>query len=62
MYDNQNGLCAICMKNDELVIDHNHETGAVRGLLCKKCNFGLGLFKNSDNILFAMKYLTDYAK
>jgi hypothetical protein len=33
------------------VIDHDHETGNLRGLLCNGCNKGLGLFKENSNIL-----------
>jgi hypothetical protein len=48
----QNGLCAICGKSPEkLVVDHSHETGKVRGLLCSNCNVGLGLFGDSQEIL-----------
>jgi hypothetical protein len=50
--DQQKNVCAIC-KNPEqgrsLALDHNKQTKEVRGLLCTKCNLGLGLFK--DNIL-----------
>ena len=61
MFAKQNGLCAICkQKSGEkyLSIDHNHETGEIRGLLCKKCNMGLGMFRDSVLILTeAIKYL-----
>ena len=63
-----NNRCAICAsegffigKNnhtEKLVVDHDHETGAVRGILCHNCNRALGLFK--DNVSFlqtAIKYL-----
>lgn len=49
----QKNLCAICKrpeKNKALAIDHDHKTGKTRGLLCQKCNRGLGCFE--DNLLF----------
>lgn len=67
MHCTQGGLCAICggdgfvMKGChkmKLVVDHCHETGVVRGLLCHNCNRGLGLFKDSETSLVeAIKYL-----
>jgi len=59
-----NGLCDIC-KTDVagfgrkgFCIDHNHETGKVRGLLCQKCNIGLGNFNDSIDLLNkAISYL-----
>ncbi len=52
----QQGLCAIC--SSELrpgvggqAADHCHETGHFRGILCNKCNRGLGLFKDSSELL-----------
>jgi len=71
MLAKQNYVCAIC-KNPEsmlhksgrlynLSIDHDHDTGRVRGLLCRNCNIGLGCF--NDDILqlrAAISYLTKY--
>ena len=57
----QNYLCAICCQNSDkrkLSVDHDHETGKIRGLICRRCNVGLGMFK--DSVLFlseAIKYL-----
>lgn len=34
----QRGVCANCKRSDDLVVDHDHETGLVRGLLCRSCN------------------------
>lgn len=42
MQAEQEGKCAICLRKCELVIDHCHITGVVRGLLCSKCNSGIG--------------------
>ena len=62
MLKQQNGLCAICHNSPgplkKLVVDHDHATGYVRGLLCESCNFGLGQFRdNPTNLLNAVKYL-----
>lgn len=60
-YDRQNGRCAICKIEVALIssaIDHNHETGEFRGVLCKQCNRALGMFKDSPFVLKeALKYL-----
>ena len=59
----QEHSCAICGTKDPspkkyLCVDHNHDTGEVRGLLCHHCNAGLGLFKDKpDNLLKANEYL-----
>ena len=65
---NQNGCCAICgtVKNGKrmnFVIDHNHETGKVRGLLCTQCNAGIGNFKeNLLSLSKAAEYLESFVK
>ena len=55
--------CAICRTsfNDaRLHIDHCHTTGRIRGLLCSRCNQGLGFFKDDPNLFTnAAKYLKD---
>ena len=38
----QNGGCAICGKDEELHVDHCHDTSMVRGLLCRECNMDIG--------------------
>jgi hypothetical protein len=62
MYASQAGQCAICknyvLKN-AICIDHNHSTGKVRALLCRKCNAGLGLFDEHIAVLkIAIEYLS----
>lgn len=64
---NQNNLCGICgiiLKDDyNTHVDHNHQTGKIRGLLCVGCNTGLGNFKENPFILIkAIKYIEKYKK
>ena len=57
----QGGVCAICRKKENgkgLAVDHNHQTGNVRGLLCQNCNTGIGLLNDNIQILQkTIKYL-----
>jgi hypothetical protein len=54
----QGGLCKICKTckprgRGAFNVDHCHATGRVRGLLCNACNLGLGMFKDSPELLTA---------
>ena len=50
--------CQICNSKVKLVIDHNHETGKVRGRLCTECNLGLGkLGDTAESLTKALNYL-----
>ena len=57
----QGDACAICAQppgERSLAVDHDHETGEVRGLLCSACNAGLGMFGDSSPTLIrAWEYL-----
>lgn len=57
----QNCRCKICeMESSGLVVDHCHDSGDVRGLLCSSCNQGLGFFKDSpERIERAAQYLIE---
>lgn len=52
--------CELCgHKTTKLLIDHNHTTGVVRGLICRQCNVGIGCFNDSVEVLEkAIQYLT----
>lgn len=66
LLSSQSGCCAICgVPQDNLTqalsVDHDHETGAIRGLLCSNCNIGLGLMRDNIGILMhAAEYLKKY--
>jgi len=63
MFDEQQGKCAVCGRHQSelklsLAVDHNHETGKVRGLLCSGCNTALGMLReNKNSILSMVEYL-----
>lgn len=62
MVREQEGRCAICRKpfknSSDIHVDHCHQTGAVRGLLCFLCNQGIGKFKDDVRLLeLAASYL-----
>lgn len=68
MYEEQGYKCAVCnsdepVGNGVLHVDHCHDTGIVRGLLCHHCNTGLGSFKDNTQFLkSAIKYLDKHKK
>lgn len=68
MLASQGGVCAICGQPETIVkkggvvaslaIDHCHETGKVRGLLCGRCNLGIGCLRHdAETALAAAEYL-----
>ena len=70
MHNEQNGLCLICKQPETSVqrgkviplsVDHCHDSGKIRGLLCRSCNTGLGAFSdNIDRIKKAIMYLEEH--
>jgi hypothetical protein len=66
LLNKQNYRCALCGTDtpggngNRFHVDHNHQTGEVRGLLCYQCNVGLGHLKDSPKLLKrAIQYLED---
>lgn len=71
LFVSQSGECSICRtklsthqqednQHEIAHIDHNHETGKIRGLLCNKCNTGIGYFKDSALLCkLASQYLEE---
>jgi hypothetical protein len=53
MVEAQGGVCAICRERPAQHVDHDHLTGAVRGVLCSCCNQGLGNFRDRADVMRA---------
>jgi hypothetical protein len=74
MLHDQGGVCAVCAQPErapdkasgkirDLAIDHDHDTGVVRALLCSNCNRALGLFGDNPGLIDAAKaYLAKHGK
>ncbi len=67
MLKEQGGVCRICRKDSNggraWNVDHDHNTGTVRGLLCTNCNIGLGQFQeNVETLANAIKYIQETKK
>lgn len=67
MLEKQNNHCAICKKkqkssrNKYFAVDHCHKTGKIRGLLCDRCNQGIGFLEDSiETLKSAILYLESY--
>lgn len=60
LIEDQGGKCAICHeKLERPAIDHCHDSGRVRGILCYSCNSGMGKFSDSSELLRrALDYLS----
>ncbi len=56
----QRGVCALCLRAPSKIrlhVDHDHRTGVIRGLLCHRCNRGLGYIQNPDVLRRAVEYV-----
>lgn len=63
MFAEQNGRCGICYEKPDrtLCVDHNHDTGKIRALLCDACNQGLGHFSDDPKkMLNALNYIKKF--
>ncbi|WP_235828762.1 endonuclease VII domain-containing protein [Actinomadura rubteroloni] len=58
MIAGQGGICVLCLRDPAVHVDHDHSTGAVRSILCFRCNGGLGQFDDNPRRLYeAADYL-----
>lgn len=72
MLADQNGVCAICKQPENhkrngkikaLAVDHCHDTGIIRGLLCSDCNTAIGKLKDSPDVIrSALNYLEHHKR
>ena len=62
IWESQDGKCAICgksfIKPSDAYVDHDHKTNKIRGLLCNRCNLGIGYFNDDIEVFMnVIKYL-----
>jgi hypothetical protein len=63
MIEQQQNKCLICENEfskktfNHPCVDHNHETGKIRGILCRKCNLSISYIENPDFLQKALQYL-----
>lgn len=66
LLERQGGKCAVCRGGNNGVrfaVDHDHQTGKIRGLLCTGCNIGIGQFKEDPRtMLRAIRYLRQHGR
>lgn len=73
MFTEQNGLCFICRRPEKrrgragemspLEVDHNHETGQIRKLLCHACNVAIGFLEESpDRMRRLAEYIEEHSR
>ena len=75
MWEIQQGCCKLCkvqmlrdvngrnrMSKEVATIDHCHNTGFVRGILCNRCNSGLGHFASIEVLQSAIRYLVEFVE
>jgi hypothetical protein len=58
----QGGLCAVCGRREAKQVDHDHETGVVRGIVCLLCNAAMGAFHDDPNLIRrAIAYVKEHS-
>jgi hypothetical protein len=66
MFEEQDGVCASCGQPEtkqsvkHFAVDHDHQTGAVRGLLCHRCNLALGVYEDKQLMQGLQNYMDKY--
>jgi DNA-directed RNA polymerase specialized sigma subunit len=60
LFEAQNGICAICLEAEATDVDHEKPSGRIRGLLCHRCNWAMGIFgDNANRLRSAANYLEE---
>lgn len=57
MVEDIGGVCPICRKRRAILIDHNHKTGKVRGIICGHCNIILESVEDKEVLIRVLNYL-----